>query len=126
MQTGHEHIDGILQPVYEFRHLTFQEYLAARGYVEEQYSGRETGRCLADVLEHHFADERWQELIPLAAVLAGRKAEELMKRLIDACAQAKSELPPDIILPFSQHTVLYQCIRDEVQITGTNSANGST
>ena len=30
MQTGHERIDGELQAVYEFRHLTFQEYLTAR------------------------------------------------------------------------------------------------
>ena len=118
MQTGHERIDGVLQPVYEFRHLTFQEYLAARGYVEEQYPGRDLGQSLADVLERHFEDERWGEVIPLAAVLAGRKAEDLMKRLTAACERCNPEAdkrgqgrrdPLDILL--------HQCVRDEVQIT---------
>lgn len=121
MQTGHERSGGILEPVYEFRHLTFQEYLAARGYVEEQYSGRGFGRSLADVLQGHLLDERWLEVIPLAAVLAGRKAEDLMKRLIAACERRSrrpaghrnergTEDPLEILLQ--------RCILDEVQATG--------
>lgn len=119
MQTGHEHIDGELEPVYEFRHLTFQEYLTARGYVEEQYPGRDSGRGLADVLERHFGDERWQEVIPLAAVLAGRKAEDLMKRLIAACEHFNPEEARrrEILRQDPLGNLLYQCIRDEVQIT---------
>lgn len=117
MQTGHERIDGVLQPVYEFRHLTFQEYLAARGYVEEQFPGRDSGQELADVLEDHFEDERWREVIPLAAVLAGRKAEQLMKRLAVSCErrdplafrQARPHRDPLRVL-------LNQCIRDEVLV----------
>ncbi len=85
MQTGHERIDGELQPVYEFRHLTFQEYLAARGLVEEQYPRRNAGRSLVDLLEPHFSDERWREVVPLAAVLAGRKAEPIISRLTTTC-----------------------------------------
>lgn len=108
MQTGHERTDDVLEPIYEFRHLTFQEYLAARGYVEEQYPSRDSGLELADVLEVHFEDEHWQEVIPLAAVLAGRKAESLMKRLTAASARTDS---PEL------RTLLYQCIRDEVQVT---------
>lgn len=118
MQTGHERIDGVLQPVYEFRHLTFQEYLAARGYVEEQYPGRESGLALADVLGRHFEDEGWREVIPLAAVLAGRKAEELMKKLIGAC---KLRDPSAMRKRQPRHeplgVLLHQCIRDEVQLT---------
>lgn len=118
MQTGHARIEGVLQPVYEFRHLTFQEYLAARGYVEEQFPGRDSGQALADVLEQHFEDERWREVIPLAAVLAGRKAEELMKRLHAACERRD----PTTMRRAQPHrdllgTLLHQCIRDEVQVT---------
>ena len=118
MQTGHERIDGVLQPVYEFRHLTFQEYLAARGYVEEQYPGRESGQTLADVLERHFEDERWREVIPLAAVLAGRKAEDLIKRLTTACERRD----PNAMQKRQPRReplgiLLHQCIRDEVQLT---------
>ncbi len=118
MQTGHARIDGELQPVFEFRHLTFQEYLAARGYVEEQYPGRDGGHTLAQVLEQHFEDERWREVIPLAAVLAGRKAEDLMKRLTAACEHRKSdEMRRQQPSGEPLGNLLHQCVRDEVQVT---------
>lgn len=113
MQTGHEIIDGTLQAVYEFRHLTFQEYLAARGFVEEQYAGRDDGKDLADLLEPHFEDESWHEVIPLSTVLAGRKAESTIKRLANACATLeRNELEQQP----SQSLILTQCLIDEVQI----------
>jgi hypothetical protein len=118
MQTGHARIDGELQPLFEFRHLTFQEYLAARGYVEEQYPGRDQGKTLTQVLEQHFDDERWREVIPLAAVLAGRKADDLMKRLTAACEHRD----PDKVRqrqPGGEPlgNLLHQCIREEIQVT---------
>jgi hypothetical protein len=94
MQTGQGTIDGELQPVFEFRHLTFQEYLAARGFVEEQYPGRGGERPLVEILEPHFADEFWRELIPLAAALAARKADVLIRKLT---ALAKSAEKTDQI-----------------------------
>jgi hypothetical protein len=118
MQTGHENIDNVLQPVYEFRHLTFQEYLAARGYVEEQYPGRNSGESLTKILGQHFEDERWREIIPLGAVLAGRKAEDLIKRLT-----AESEIlsSNEVRLKKSKEdsfgVLLYRCILDEIQVT---------
>ncbi len=119
MQTGHERIDGELQPVYEFRHLTFQEYLAARGLTEEQYPGRDEGKPLVELLEPHFEDERWREVIPLAAVLAGRKAEPLIKRLTDVCESRTFEnaypLPEDVTA--APIVLLRQCLLDEVQVT---------
>ena len=86
MRTGEEVIDDELQWVFEFRHLTFQEYLAARGLVEGQYPGRDEEKDLVELLEPHFEDERWREVVPLAAVLAGRKAESLIRRLTSLCA----------------------------------------
>ncbi len=109
MQTGYENIDDELQPVYEFRHLTFQEYLAARGYVEEQYPGRNLEQSLADILERHFKDEPWREVIPLAAVLAGRRVEELVKRLTATCKRHRMTNRLGVLL--------HQCILDEVQVT---------
>jgi hypothetical protein len=118
MQTGHERIEGMLEPVYEFRHLTFQEYLAARGYVEEQYPARNSGQTLAEVLERHFEDEHWQEVIPLAAVLAGRRAEDLIKRLTVACGSYNPKETSGLMRPQDLlGRLLYQCIMDEVQIT---------
>ena len=119
MQTGHERIDDELQPVYEFRHLTFQEYLAARGLVEEQYPGRDKGQSLAELLEPHFEDELWREVIPLAAVLAGRKAEPLIKLLTAVCEGRDRETayakPEDVSDP--RVVLLRQCLLDEVQVT---------
>ncbi|HKS22824.1 MAG TPA: NACHT domain-containing protein [Thermoanaerobaculia bacterium] len=105
MQTGHAEIDGQVQPVYEFRHLTFQEYLTARGLVEEQYPGRDEGRNLVDLLEPHFGDERWREIIPLTAILMGRKADPLIQRLtfMSSDSGGITEL------------LLIQCLLDEVQ-----------
>jgi energy-coupling factor transporter ATP-binding protein EcfA2 len=111
MQTGHGVDRGVTEPIYEFRHLTFQEYLAARGYVEQQYQNRGAEKSLADLLETHFNDERWREVIPLAAVLAGRKAEELIRRLTAKCESSKN-----VELRIATQ-LLHQCLRDEIQVT---------
>ncbi|MDP6545256.1 MAG: NACHT domain-containing protein [Phycisphaerae bacterium] len=119
MQTGHERIDDELQPVYEFRHLTFQEYLAARGLVEEQYPDRDEAQSLTELLEPHFEDERWREVVPLAAVLAGRKAEPLIKRLTALCEERhpKPAYPGEKDLKDQRVVLLRQCLLDEVQVT---------
>jgi hypothetical protein len=118
MQTGYAPVDGEVQPVYEFRHLTFQEYLAARGFVDEQYPGRDDGRTLTELLEPHFDEETWREVIPLAVVLAGRKAEPVIARLAEICEKIavdthglrKNTTEPAVVL-------LRRCLADEVQLT---------
>ncbi len=118
MQTGHELIDGELQEVYEFRHLTFQEYLAARGFVEGQFPGRAAETPLADLLAPHFEDQRWREVVPLAAVLAGRRCEGLIQRLTAECAGIdlkKGFADTSVGAPFV--VLLRQCLLDEVPIT---------
>ena len=118
MQTGHERIDGELQAVYEFRHLTFQEYLTARGFIEQQYPGWEDEKPLLELLEPHLADEGWKEVIPLAAVLAKRKAGPLIEKLTDMLRKSdvekfpsRSDLVPNLLL---------QCLLDEVQISSSH------
>jgi hypothetical protein len=119
MQTGHELLDDELQAVYEFRHLTFQEYMVARGLVEQQYPGRADNATVADLLGPHFAEQRWREVIPLAAVLAGRRAEELIRRLTVAVEDGdrRVELPDGPTLLRPTLAVLRQCLFDEVQVT---------
>lgn len=116
MQTGHDILEGEFQPVYEFRHLTFQEYLAARGYVEEQYPGRAEGRSLLNLLEPHFKDERWREVVALSAVLAGRKSEEIIKQLAAVCANLDTIEHSDE-RGTQEVSLLKQCLLDEVQVT---------
>ena len=83
MMTGHEVVDGTLTEFYEFRHLTFQEYLTARAIVDGWYPNRQEHDTLISLLEPHLEEEKWREVIPLTAVLAGRKADELVRNLTD-------------------------------------------
>ena len=48
VEAGHVRHLGMLMPVYEFRHLTFQEYLAARALVDGRFPGRDPQRSLAE------------------------------------------------------------------------------
>ncbi|MCP4700167.1 MAG: NACHT domain-containing protein [Gammaproteobacteria bacterium] len=48
IQSGHTRHDGHSVPVYEFRHLTFQEYLAGLALVQGHYPGRDKNKSLAD------------------------------------------------------------------------------
>ncbi len=70
MMTGHDVEDGRLVEFFEFRHLTFQEFLTARAMVEGWHPGRQEEDTLVSVIEPHFEKEEWREVIPLAAVLA--------------------------------------------------------
>ena len=116
MLTGHEIEDGTLQPVYEFRHLTFQEYLAAVAVVEGYYPDRgETDTPLTS-LEAHLDDEQWKEVVPLAAVLAGRNSHSLVRRIIDVCKAIPSGDDALPRVPTPALSLLAQCIIDEVQI----------
>jgi len=81
MMTGHDIEDGRLVEFFEFRHLTFQEFLTARAMVKGWHPGRRDKDTLVSVLEPHFMKEDWREVIPLAAVLGGKETEVLIQRL---------------------------------------------
>lgn len=114
MLSGHEIEDGTLYPMYEFRHLTFQEYLTARAIVEGYYPGRKDDDTLLSVLKPHLPDEKWKEVVPLAAVLAGRKVQPLVQHLIELCK--KLEKPHRDRFPQFPVALLGQCILDEIQL----------
>ena len=120
MQAGYMDSDGLVEPVYEFRHLTFQEYLTARGYVEEQYPGRAESKTIVDLMRPHFLDQSWREVIPLSAVLSGRKSEELIKTLISEYQLAEKISDAEDNLDSNLDKVgilLHACIKEEVQVT---------
>jgi hypothetical protein len=50
IQSGHTRHNGHSVPVYEFRHLTFQEYLAGIALVDGRYRGRDKDRSLAEAI----------------------------------------------------------------------------
>jgi len=81
MMSGLDVEDGQLVEFFEFRHLTFQEFLTARAMVEGWHPDRKETDGLVDVLKTHFSDEKWREVIPLAAVLGGKATESLISEL---------------------------------------------
>jgi predicted NACHT family NTPase len=81
MMSGHDIEDGRLVEFFEFRHLTFQEFLTARAMVAGWHPARKETDTLTTVLEPHFEDEKWREVIPLAAVLGGKATEVLIQHL---------------------------------------------
>jgi NACHT domain/Restriction endonuclease len=118
MMTGHDVEDGRLVEFFEFRHLTFQEFLTARAMVEGWHRGRKEKDTLVSVLEPHFDKEQWREVIPLTAVLGGKGAEALIQRLTEKIAQALAEK----VITATQETshienvprfVLFNCLADE-------------
>lgn len=112
MMTGHDVEDGRLVEFFEFRHLTFQEFLTARAMVQGWHRGREETDTLTTVLEPHFRDEKWREVIPLAAVLGGRATDALIQRLTERVKQLKAEHPLELSgnTPF---LALGHCLADE-------------
>ncbi len=114
MLSGHEIEDGTLYPMYEFRHLTFQEYLTARAIVEGYYPGRKDDDTLLSVLEPHLEDTKWKEVVALATVLAGRKVQPLIQHLIELCKKLKA--PHGDYSPQFPIVRLSRCILDEIQL----------
>ena len=55
--SGHTLEDGQLRATYEFKHLTFQEYLAALAAAQGYYPNHEDGERLVDVLELTSANQ---------------------------------------------------------------------
>jgi len=114
MMTGLDVEDGRLLEFFEFRHLTFQEFLTARAMVEGWHPGRQESDTLAAVLEPHFDKEAWREVVPLAASLGGKTTEALLQRLLERVAGIEDgtgfEDKNRLLI-----RALGQCLADEVQ-----------
>lgn len=107
--SGHEVEDGQLRPFYEFKHLTFQEYLAALAVVEGFFPGRTPDLGIVDVLGPRIGDAAWREVIALAATLAGRDARPLVEAIVAEWRPSLSDERND-----SLATLLGGMIGDEV------------
>jgi NACHT domain-containing protein/restriction endonuclease len=116
MLSGHAVVDGTLTPQYEFKHLTFQEYLTAVACVKGFHPDADASFSLAELLRPRFGDPNWREVVPLAAVLAGRDAGPVVEAL---CEVAESRYPssrgPNNLLMAT--SLLAQTLADEAQLT---------
>ena len=72
VEAGRQAAPGGTVPIYQFRHLTFQEYLAAVAAVEGHYGDYDKDDTILTPLMQYVVAEEWKEVIPMAAVLAGK------------------------------------------------------
>lgn len=122
VQSGHVIEDGQIRPLYEFKHLTFQEYLAAKACVESWNPMRDTTEDYAEVLDGYLTNESWVEVVPLAGVLAGsRGAKRIVDRLITRLEVQNDITDPWFVRLDTENVTLcrslIQCLADEVQIS---------
>jgi hypothetical protein len=123
VEVGRRVVDRELTPIYEFRHLTFAEYLAARAAVGGHYQSYTPSSSLSDTLAPYLSVPAWREVFPLACVLAGRQATGLIRRLladaIDALqgAPLPASSPPDEPDPTGGFQVVLLCLADEPNVS---------
>ncbi len=82
LEAGHQIENGKTVPFYQFRHLTFQEYLAAVAVAEGHYIGYSRSDTVLTPLSLHLTADEWKEVVPMAAVLARKQAEPLLLKLL--------------------------------------------
>jgi SIR2-like protein/NACHT domain-containing protein len=82
MEGGYQMERSGMVPFYQFRHLTFQEYLTAVAAVDGHYPEYDKGDTVLAPLSGYLTVDRWKEIIPMAAVLSKKAAEPLMAALV--------------------------------------------
>lgn len=119
IMSGHKQLDdNSVVPVYEFLHLSFQEYLTAKAVVEKSLPNNLHNETNLNILKPHILKENWKEIIPLVAVLSKRDNKELIRYLIDESkisannrkihGDSNQKYPP---------MLLGNCIANEIQIS---------
>jgi len=117
--SGHKKISsGRITPIYEFLHLSFQEYLTAKAVVEKYLPQNLSSSTNLEIIKPQIEKENWKEVIPLIAVLSKRGTNELIEFLIEESKQilikgTKEERSQKVVLP---PELLGSCIANEIQI----------
>jgi len=90
LEAGHKVESGHAVPFYQFRHLTFQEYLSAVAVAEGHYMEYDKSDSVLTPLAIHLTTAEWKEVIPMSAVLARKQAEPLMAALVTEAIQLRA------------------------------------
>ncbi|MCU0118570.1 SIR2 family protein [Pseudomonas sp. B2M1-30] len=92
LEAGHQVENGRAVPFYQFRHLTFQEYLAALAIVEGHYDGYDSKSSILKVIKPRLVSDEWKEVVPMTAVLARKRADPLIRELVNKGAVLKRKM----------------------------------
>lgn len=119
IQSGHKKLDnGRITPIYEFLHLSFQEYLTAKAVVDKFIPRTLSNKSNLEIIKPNINKENWKEVVPLIAVLSKRGTNELIEYLI----QESKALVDNNKKEFNNHhdvlapDLLGNCIANEIQI----------
>ncbi|WP_273726146.1 SIR2 family protein [Brucella gallinifaecis] len=82
LEGGHRLEDGKAVPFYQFRHLTFQEYLAAAAVVNGQMVSVDPSSSPVVSFGDNLLSSEWKEVVPMTAVLLGRRSQPLIEHLL--------------------------------------------
>lgn len=111
--SGHTVERGRLEALYEFRHLTFQEYLSALALCNRYLPKHEAGVGLATKVRSLTSNATWTEALSLAAVLAGSRANDVLlpvvERLRTSSRQAAGRLTNERARSKAARNKAFQC-----------------
>ncbi|PKN68616.1 MAG: hypothetical protein CVU54_14230 [Deltaproteobacteria bacterium HGW-Deltaproteobacteria-12] len=119
IMSGYKRLDsGNTTAVYEFLHLSFQEYLTAKAIVKRFIPKCDSEKKVVDIIKPNINSENWKEVIPLAAVLLERDTKDLIECLISeskivASKDKKERTKQDKLAP----SLLGSCLANEIQIS---------
>lgn len=128
IQSGYTRHNGYSIPVYEFRHLTFQEYLAGIALVQGHYRGRDKDKSLAEAIaplaglvgeiqtekigfEDTAVVENWREVLRLC--LAACNDDDVEKALLSVL----HPLPGETGTSRPRAVLAALCLADEPNIS---------
>ncbi len=111
VQAGYQRERGQTVPIYQFRHLTFQEYLAAVAAADGHYRNHRPNHSVLNPLNQYLLSNEWKEVIPMAAVLAGKDTEKLIIKLTRLAIRQD--------LGSHARQTLINCFKEEAQSTPT-------
>lgn len=118
LEGGHVLEGGKTVPFYQYRHLTFQEYLTAVAVVDGHIVSKTKEDTILERLGENVSSSEWKEVVPMVAVLAKSHASKLIEVLH---RNAQKELNPDV-LAAAPHgelppaiAALLQCFLEEAQ-----------
>ncbi|GAA4092357.1 NACHT domain-containing protein [Nonomuraea soli] len=120
--SGHGIEDGVIREIYEFKHLTFQEYLAATAIAYGYLPVDVAGLPIVDIIGERFGEDSWREVVSLAAVLARRNGPVIVNHLIKLIRESDTHLhgndDEDGEYPTRSTLVdaLISCLEDEVPL----------
>lgn len=119
IMTGHKRLDsGNISAMYEFLHLSFQEFLTAKAIVKKFIPQSDAEKKSVDIIIPNVNNENWKEVIPLTAVLLERETKELIEYLISESKHAalidkKSRTKKSMLASL----LLGSCLVNEIQIS---------